>query len=64
MSYTEARMPFVTADVVATPGEDSPFKVVFKQGETVLIEWEVNSQEEGEAEILECIRDIEHDDDD
>ena len=32
-------MAFVTADVVATPGEETPFKVVFKQGETALIEW-------------------------
>src|SRR5262245_35253603 len=48
----EMIMAFVTADVVATPGEETPFKVVFKQGETVLIEWEVNSQQEGETQII------------
>jgi hypothetical protein len=57
-------MAFVTADVVATPGEETPFKVVFKQGETVLVEWEVNSQQEGEAQIIECIKSIADDDDD
>jgi hypothetical protein len=51
-------MAFVTADVVATPGEEAPFKVVFKQGETVLVEWEVGSQQEGEAQIVECIKSI------
>ena len=35
-------MAFVTGDVVATPGEETPFKVVFKQGETVLVEWPVD----------------------
>jgi hypothetical protein len=57
-------MAFVTADVVATPGEETPFKVVFKQGETVLVEWEVNSQQEGEAQIIECIESIAEDEDD
>jgi hypothetical protein len=57
-------MPFVTADVIATPGEEAPFKVVFKQGETVLVEWEVNSKEEGEAQILECVSSIVDDEDD
>jgi hypothetical protein len=57
-------MSFVTADVVATPGEDTPFKVVFKQGETVLLEWGVSSTQEGEAQILECIKSIADDEDD
>lgn len=57
-------MAFVTADVVATPGEETPFKVVFKQGETVLVEWEVSSQQEGEAQIIECIKSIADDEDD
>ena len=57
-------MAFVTADVVATPGGETPFKVVFKQGETVLVEWEVNSQQEGEAQIIECIKSIADDEDD
>jgi hypothetical protein len=27
-------------------------------GSSVLIEWEVNSQQEGEAQIVECIKSI------
>jgi hypothetical protein len=64
MFSMEALMAFVIADVVATPGEEAPFKVVFKQGETVLIEWPVDSQQEGEEQIVECIKSIEDDDDD
>ena len=64
VSQPEAFMPFVTADVVATAGEEMPFKVVFKQGETVLVEWLVNSQQEGEAQIIECIKSIADDEDD
>ena len=56
-------MAFVTADVVATPGGETPFKVVFKKGETVLIEWPVSSQQEGEEQIVECIESIADDDD-
>jgi hypothetical protein len=60
----EACMAFVTADVVPDTGGEAPFKVVFKQGETVLVEWPVESQAVGEQQILEFIRDaIENDDD-
>ena len=37
-------MAFVTGDVVPVSGDELPFKVVFKQGETVLTEWLVESQ--------------------
>jgi hypothetical protein len=56
-------MAFVTGDVVATPGEATPFKVVVKQGETVLAEWPVDSQQEGEEQIVDCIKSIEDKDD-
>ena len=49
-------MAFVTADVVENPGGELPYKVVFKQGETVLGEWPVESQAEGEEQIVELIR--------
>jgi hypothetical protein len=49
-------MAFLTADVVANPGGELPYKVVFKQGETVLGEWPVESQADGEAQIVEFIR--------
>lgn len=59
-------MAFVTADVVANPGGELPYKVVFKQGETVLGEWPVESQAEGEQQILDTIREVidEEDEDD
>ncbi len=49
-------MAFVTGDVVPSPGGEEPFKVVFKQGETVIAEWPVGTKEEGEEEILEAIK--------
>jgi hypothetical protein len=51
-------MPFVTGDVVPSPGEETPFKVVFKQGETILAQWPVDSKEAGEEEVLELIKDL------
>jgi hypothetical protein len=38
--------------------------VEFKQGETVLVEWPVDSQKEGEEQIVACIQSIDDDDDD
>lgn len=57
-------MAFVTADVVENPGGELPFKVVFKQGETVLGEWPVETRAEGEEQIVEMIREVIADDDD
>jgi hypothetical protein len=51
-------MPFVTGDVIASPGEKMPFKVVFKHGETIIAQWSVESKESGEEEVLELIRDF------
>ena len=56
-------MAFVTADVVPSPGEEEPFKVVFKQGETVIAEWPVGTKQEGEEEILEAIKGLVEEDD-
>jgi hypothetical protein len=60
----EPDMAFVTADVVENPGGELPFKVVFKQGETVLGEWPVETRTEGEEQIIEMIREAIADDDD
>lgn len=57
-------MAFVTADVVPNPGGEAPFKVVFKQGETVIVEWPVETQAEGEEQILELIKEAVEDDED
>jgi hypothetical protein len=53
----EAEMAFLTADVVENPGGELPFKIVFKQGETVLGEWAVESQADGEEQLVELVRD-------
>jgi hypothetical protein len=49
-------MAFATADVVLNPGGEKPFKVVFKQGITILSEWQVSSIEEGEQQIIKVLR--------
>jgi hypothetical protein len=54
--HMEVFMAFVTADVVPDTGGEAPFKVVFKQGETVLAEWPVESQAKGEEEIAAAVR--------
>jgi hypothetical protein len=53
----EAEMAFLTAEVVENPGGELPFKVVIKQGATVLGEWEVESQAEGEEDLVDMVRD-------
>lgn len=49
-------MAFVTGDVVPVSGEELPFKVVFKQGETILAEWLVESEEDGQLQIVESLQ--------
>lgn len=59
-------MAFVTGDVVASDDEEHPFKVVFKRGEEVISEWLVESQEDGETQIVEALKELgasEEDDD-
>jgi hypothetical protein len=58
-------MAFVTADVIPSGDEEQPFKVVFTRGDEIIAEWLVESQEEGEEQILEAIRELaeEHDED-
>jgi hypothetical protein len=58
----EGFMAFVTGDVVAVSGEELPFKVIFKQGETVLAEWLVESKEDGEGQIVETLKSLVDDD--
>ena len=56
-------MAFVTGDVVPVSGDELPFKVVFKQGETVLTEWLVETKEDGELQIVETLKSLVDDDD-
>jgi len=55
-------MAFVTGDVVPVSGDELPFKVIFKQGETVLTEWLVESKEDGELQIIETLKGLVDDD--
>ena len=57
-------MAFVTGDVVPVTGDEMPFKVVFKQGDTILTEWLVESKEDGEMQIIEALRTLVDDDED
>ncbi len=57
-------MAFVTGDVVAVSGDELPYKVVFKQGETVLTEWLVESKEDGELQIVETLKSLIDDEED
>jgi hypothetical protein len=54
----EGLMAFVTADVVPVSGDELPFKVIFKQGDSVLAEWLVESQEDGESQIVETLKSL------
>lgn len=56
-------MAFVTGDVVAVTGDELPFKVIFKQGETVLTEWLVETKEDGELQIVETLKGLVDDED-
>lgn len=55
-------MAFVTGDVVPVSGDELPFKVIFKQGETILTEWLVESKEDGESQIVETLKSLVDDD--
>jgi hypothetical protein len=54
----EVLMAFVTGDVVPVAGDELPFKVIFKQGETVLAEWLVESQEDGQSQIVDTLKSL------
>jgi hypothetical protein len=60
----EGLMAFVTGDVVAVSGDELPFKVIFKQGETILTEWLVETKEDGELQIVETLKGLVDDDED
>lgn len=51
-------MAFVTADVIPSDDEEQPFKVVFMRGDEIVAEWLVESQEEGEEQLLEAVREL------
>lgn len=51
-------MAFITADVIPSDDEEQPFKVVFMRGDEIVAEWLVESQEEGEEQLLEAVREL------
>lgn len=51
-------MAFVTADVIPSDDEEQPFKVVFMRGDEIIAEWLVETQEDGEEQLLEAVREL------
>ena len=51
-------MAYLTADVVPSDDEEQPFKVVFLRGTEIIAEWLVESQEEGEEQLLEAVKEL------
>ena len=49
-------MAFATGEIVPTPGAEHPFKVVFTMGGSILAEWPVNTESEGEDQIAVVLR--------
>lgn len=57
-------MAFLTADVIPSDDDEQPFKVVFMRGAEIIAEWLVESQEEGEEQLLEAVKELGASDDD
>lgn len=57
-------MAFLTADVIPSDDDEQPFKVVFMRGSEIIAEWLVESQEEGEEQLLEAVKELGASDDD
>jgi hypothetical protein len=57
-------MAFLTADVIPSDDDEQPFKVVFMRGGDIIAEWLVESQEEGEEQLLEAVKELGASDDD
>ena len=51
-------MAFLTADVVPSDDDEQPFKVVFMRGGEIIAEWLVETQEEGEEQLLEAVKEL------
>jgi hypothetical protein len=51
-------MAFITADVIPSDDEEQPYKVVFMRGDEIVAEWLVETQEEGEEQLLEAVREL------
>lgn len=51
-------MAFSTGEIVATPEGPMPFKIVFATAGRVTAEWPVESQSEGERQIVAVLRQL------
>lgn len=49
-------MAFSTGEIVETPDDEQPFKVVFSMGSEIIGEWPVSSRAEGEKQIIEVLK--------
>ena len=57
-------MPFITGDIIASDDPEFPFKVIFKQGDTIVSEWLVTTREDGEAQMIEGLQSLAEEDED
>lgn len=49
-------MAFVIGEVVSNPSGSEPYKVIFRQDDKIICEWQVSSIAEGERQILERLK--------
>ena len=48
-------MAYSTGEVVPTPGQNKPFKVVFTVADEIVAEWPVESEAAGKKQIAEVL---------
>ncbi len=49
-------MAYVTGEVVSSGDNRLPFKILFMRGDTVISEWLVKSQADGETQIVKGLK--------
>jgi hypothetical protein len=48
-------MAFVVGDIVASDDVEFPYKVVFKKGDEVVVEWLAKTSQDAEEQIIEAL---------
>jgi hypothetical protein len=48
-------MAFVVGDIVASNDPEFPFRVVFKRGDEVIVEWLAKTNQDAEEQIIEAL---------
>jgi hypothetical protein len=53
---TGEKLAFVIGEVMSNPNGSEPYKVIFRQDDKIVCEWQVSSIAEGERQILEKLK--------